>query len=549
MPLTSNVISKRGADAIVETFKLAGIKTIFTLSGNHIMPIFDALINSGIRLIHTRHEAAAVHMADAYARLTGEVGIALVTGGPGHANAISALYTAQMAESPVILISGHAPLSQLGKGAFQEMGQAELAKPITKASWLSNSIESLPFDFAKAVSISKSGRPGVVHLSIPIDLLEAQYPPDFKLPAEKDFHSTIEALPKDSIQKIAQALRSAKKPLILTGPQMQSKSGRLQLARLEKGLGIPVIGMESPRGILDPSLGSFAQVLAQSDRILFLGKKIDFTVKFGQSPSYLDNCQFLQIDPDLAEIKKAKIMLNQKLEFSCNAEVKPAIEALIEIGQINHAHADWCAIVHKAIEYRPTSWLTAEASEGFVHPAKAFAQIQAILDSHPDSVLVCDGGEIGQWAQACLHAPHRIINGVAGAIGAGIPFAAAASLVKERAPIVAVMGDGSFGFHCAEIDTAVRYHLPYLLIIGNDACWNAEHQIQLREYGNHRTIGCELLPTRYDEVAKGFGGHGESVHDLANLLPACHRALASQLPACINMMIPSLAAPNLNQTL
>jgi len=546
MSSTSHAISNCGADAIVETFKLAGVKTIFTLSGNHIMPIFDALIDSGIRLIHTRHEAAAVHMADAYARLTGEVGIALVTGGPGHANAISALYTAQMAESPVILISGHAPLSQLGKGAFQEMEQAELAKPIAKASWLSNTLESLPFDFAKAVRIAKSGRPGVVHLSIPIDLLEAQYPPAFKLPSEKDFLSTIEVLPKDIIQKIVQALTNAKKPLILTGPQMQSKSGRLQLARLEKGLGIPVIGMESPRGILDPSLGSFAQVLAQSDCVLFLGKKIDFTVKFGQSPTFLDTCQFLQIDPDLAEIKKAKIMLNQKLELSCNAEVKPVIEALIEIGQTNQAHADWCEIVHKAIEYRPASWLTATVSQGFVHPAKAFAQIQSVLDSHPDSVLICDGGEIGQWAQACLHAPHRIINGVAGAIGAGIPFATAASLVKDGAPIVAVMGDGSFGFHCSEIDTAVRYHLPYLLVIGNDACWNAEHQIQLRDYGKDRTMGCDLLPTRYDDVARGFGGYGESVNDLAELLPACQRALASQLPACINMMVPSLAAPNLN---
>jgi acetolactate synthase-1/2/3 large subunit len=544
---TSNPISKRGADAIVETFKLAGVKTIFTLSGNHIMPIFDALIDSGIRLIHTRHEAAAVHMADAYARLTGELGIALVTGGPGHANAISALYTAQMAESPVILISGHAPLSQLGKGAFQEMEQVELARPLTKVAWLSKTIEGLPFDFAKAVSIAKSGRPGVVHLSIPIDLLEAQYPPTFNLPTEKDFSSSAQALPKDIIQKILQALLGAKRPLILTGPQMQSKSGRLQLTHLEKALAIPVIGMESPRGILDPSLGSFAQVLAQSDCVLFLGKKIDFTVKFGQSPAFLDTCQFLQVDPDPVEIKKAKIMLDQKLVLTCSAEVKPVIEALIEMGQKNHVHEQWCALVREAIAYRPKSWLTASASQGFIHPAKAFAQIQTALDSHPDSVLICDGGEIGQWAQACLHAPHRIINGVAGAIGAGIPFAAAASLVKDGAPIVAVMGDGSFGFHCAEIDTAVRYHLPYLLVIGNDACWNAEHQIQIRDYGNDRAMGCDLLPTRYEEVVNGFGGHGESVNDLADLLPACQRALASQLPACINMMIPSLAAPNLNR--
>ena len=165
-----------GANALVAALKLAKVKTIFTLSGNHIMPIFDAILDSDIKLIHTRHEAAAVHMADAYARLTGEVGIALVTGGPGHANAVAALYTAQMAEAPVVLISGHAPLAQLGAGAFQEMAQADLASPLVKAALTSNSIEAIPFDLAKAISLAKSGRPGTVHLSLPSDLLEGPYP-------------------------------------------------------------------------------------------------------------------------------------------------------------------------------------------------------------------------------------------------------------------------------------------------------------------------------------------------------------------------------------
>ena len=176
-----------GANALVAALKLAKVKTIFTLSGNHIMPIFDALLDSEIKLIHTRHEAAAVHMADAYARLTGEVGIALVTGGPGHANAIAALYTAQMAESPVVLISGHAPLAQLGAGAFQEMAQADLATPLVKAALTSNSIEAIPFDLAKAIKLAKSGRPGTVHLSLPSDLLEGSYPNANNLPTEQLF--------------------------------------------------------------------------------------------------------------------------------------------------------------------------------------------------------------------------------------------------------------------------------------------------------------------------------------------------------------------------
>ena len=163
----------RGADALVRALALAGVKKIFTLSGNHIMPVFDAAFEAGIELIHTRHEAATVHMADAFARITGEVGIALVTGGPGHANAISALYTAQMAESPVVLLSGHAPLSQLGKGAFQEMRQAELAAPMCKASTTCMSADQIAADIARAISLARSGRPGPMHLSLPTDVLEA----------------------------------------------------------------------------------------------------------------------------------------------------------------------------------------------------------------------------------------------------------------------------------------------------------------------------------------------------------------------------------------
>ena len=163
----------RGADSLVRAMRRAGVRRIFALSGNHIMPLFDALYDSGIALTHVRHEAATVHMADAWNRLTGEVGIALVTGGPGHANAVGALYTAAMAEAALVLLSGHAPTNEWGKGSFQEMAQADIAAPLTKASWACVNVNELASDFAKAVRIARSGRPGPVHLSLPVDVLEA----------------------------------------------------------------------------------------------------------------------------------------------------------------------------------------------------------------------------------------------------------------------------------------------------------------------------------------------------------------------------------------
>ena len=324
-----NTKIKNGAHALVEAFETAGINKIFTLSGNHIMPVYDAIYGTKIDLIHTRHEGAAVHMADAWARLTGDVGIALVTGGPGHANAVSALYTAAMAESPVVLISGHAPIGQLGKGAFQEMKQADIAAPLTKASWVCQKVEDVASDLAKAIRIAKSGRPGPVHLSLPTDVLESPLPTNTDPLKAESFAAERSITKSADLDKFIAQLIKANKPLILTGPMMQSKNGRIKLKALEDALGIPVVGMESPRGIGDPSLGAFSEVLSQADCVLLLGKKVDFTLKFAQSPGFQKDCVFLQIDPDVDEIKRTKNAVGDRLLYSLESDIPSAIDALI----------------------------------------------------------------------------------------------------------------------------------------------------------------------------------------------------------------------------
>jgi len=537
-----------GADNFIKALELAGVSKIFTLSGNHIMPVYNAIFDSNIELIHTRHEAAAVHMADAWARLTGEVGIALVTGGPGHANAVSALYTASMAESPVVLISGHAPLNQLGKGAFQEMAQAAIAAPLTKASWTCQRGEDIASDIAKAIRIAKSGRPGPTHLSLPSDVLESAAPINMSLPSMKMFLAEQNQADLSEISKILSVLMAAKKPLILVGPMMLSKAGRKHLQLLEESLNIPVIGMESPRGIGDPSLGAFSEVLSSADCILLLGKKLDFTLKFGNTPGINQECTFLQIDPEEAEIERVKNAVGNRLKSAFICDTPATINALLSAKPLKHQDVDgWLQEVASAIAYRPAAWKELAPRDGRLHPAQIFLPLQELLDSHPDSILVSDGGEIGQWAQACLRAPNRILNGVAGSIGAGLPFVLAARVAKPNVPIIAVMGDGTFGFHSAEIDTAVRYGLDFVLLIGNDARWNAEYQIQLKDYGKDRTIGCELLPSSYEKVCQAFGGHGELVTNSDEMLPAVKRAIASKLPSCLNILIEGLAAPNIKR--
>jgi acetolactate synthase-1/2/3 large subunit len=191
---------------------------------------------------------------------------------------------------------------------------------------------------------------------------------------------------------------------------------------------------------------------------------------------------------------------------------------------------------------RPPAWQEIQLRN---HPVAVCREVQRLLET-PDAILVCDGGEFGQWAQACLSAPRRVINGPAGSIGSALPFAAAAQLAYPQARVVAMLGDGTFGFHMSEIDTAVRYGLGYLAVIGNDATWNAEYQIQLRAYGEARARGCELVPTRYGAVAAAMGAHGEDVASFGELGDALGRAAAALThgrPACVNVMIERVAAP------
>lgn len=487
-------MKSRGADVVARGLAAAGVRHVYALSGNHVMPLFDAALDAGLSLVHVRHEAAAVHMADAWARLTGDVGVALVTGGPGHANAVSALYTALEAESPVLLVSGHAALGELGKGAFQEMRQAELAAPLTKASWTAQSAHGLADDLGRALREARSGRPGPVHLSLPQDVLEAAV--DVEIPA--DF-SAGQSPPAPFPTQLIKASR----PLIIAGPAMMRNPA---LRALEEASGVPVIGMESPRGVNDPSLGRLSEVLAQADSVLLLGKRLDFTLKFGGA--FAPGCSLAHADA-LPQFPPKK------------------------------APGTWLDDVRAALAYRPPEW---KGIHGSLHPVAVCKAVQKLLDA-PDAVLVCDGGEFGQWAQACLSAPMRVINGPAGSIGAALPFAAAAKLAFPGAPVVAMLGDGTFGFHLSEIDTAVRYGLGYIAVIGNDACWNAEYQIALRSYGGDRAKNLDLLPTRYGAAAAALGGHGEDVTQAEQLAPALERAKKAGKPACVNVLIERQPAP------
>ncbi len=533
----------RGADIVIKTLERAGYTTIFTLSGNHIMSLFDAAIDSKLELSHVRHEAASVHMADAYGRLTGKPGIAWVTGGPGHANAVGALFTAQAQEAPMVLMSGHTETDQLGRGGFQELKQVEMAAPVTKASWMAVDTATVGMDVAKAIRIAASGRPGPVHLSLPSDVLDASVSADAVVwPGDSDFQEPPIALHDAAAQAILAMIGSAQRPLLAAGPQLANQSGRALLARIEAQLGIPTCIMESPRGFNDATLGAFAEVARRTDLIVLLGKAFDFTLRFG-GPPIDPACRFISIDPEGALVERAAKELGSRLVFGCIADTRPAAETLLRVGE-RRADTAWVTEARALMNDRPSAWAELKSkTEGKLHPAELFRALKPYVESDPDTILICDGGEFAQWGQAILRNDRRMINGVAGAIGSSLPIAGASRIVERNAPVFAVLGDGTFGFHMAEFETAVRLNLPFIAVVGTDCRWNAEYNLQVRDYGLNRTYGCELDPTRYDLVVAAVGGHGELVTQVADLPAAVERALASGKPACINVMIESIPSP------
>jgi acetolactate synthase-1/2/3 large subunit len=293
--------------------------------------------------------------------------------------------------------------------------------------------------------------------------------------------------------------------------------------------------MESPRGFNDPWLHLAAPLLKEADLVLLLGKKPDFTVRFAQESAFAPGCRVVQVDAAAAPARGGpEGVVADPAPFADQLAVAAKGRAW--------GHHAWGEEVRRARATVPAGWDAARRSDQTpIHPLRVCAALQPHVDR--GAILVVDGGEFGQWVQAGVEASPRLINGVAGAIGAAIPMAIAARLRHPDRPVIAALGDGTFGFHAFELDTAARHRLPVVVVIGNDARWNAEHQLQLQHYGADRTVGCELRPSRYDQMAAALGAHGEHVERAADLEPALGRALRAGIPAIVNVPITGPAAP------
>ena len=532
------------SSALIQTLANNGVEVIFSLSGNQIMPLYDACIDANIRIIHTRHEGAAVYMAEAYAQLSGKLGVALVTAGPGLLNAVSALYSAARSETPILLISGDAGLGMDGRGGFQELDQCTITAPITKYSARPENAAAILSDLDHCIATALGGTPGPTHLALAFDLLSQTTGLDA---VKKVNLPPANAMRQSDLETVITAIEAAKHPLIITGPQANRTRQPAANAALVAALGLPIICLESARGLSDSFYGDLTTALKSADLIIHLGKLADYSTGLHARGRITKGTPIISIltDDQTAPMPAHDDHPITLIRTGNIPASMTQLAAAITDQEITVCDADWPAAVTASITRR-LAW---QAGDQGRHPAALTTQLQfainqAATNPAASPILIADGGEFCQWVQAGCIAPRRMINGPSGAIGGGIAYAIGASIACPDAEIFLVMGDGTAGFYLGEIHTAVRTNANITAIIGNDYRWNAEVQIQIDTYGPDRVYGCDLdEKADYAAAAIGLGAQGQNVGPDDDLDAALRTASATQGPTVLNVLIDGQAAP------
>jgi len=523
-----------GGELVARSLAAQGVSTLYTLCGGHVMGIYDGCLNNAIKVIDFRHEQAAAHAADAHARLTRNVGVAVVTAGPGVTDAVTGVANAYEARSPLILIGGAAPLKTKGMGALQEMPQLAMFQDITKASFTITDTASIPARLHEAYHAALSGRPGPVFVEIPFDVLfNAVEPPEIP--------GRVTLVPQEpqagDVAALFELLRGASKPVLIAGTQVYWDAAHTALRELTEQTGIPVFTNGAGRGTLPmthPNCFKSARsaALREADVVILLGTPLDFRLKYGQD-GWNPSAKLIQVESDPRELHR-----NRRADVALTADARLVLEALAE-GLQGIRYDDWLTRV-QAIEAKKEAeqqqWTTLADSP--VNHFRFGAELNAFVDEN--TIVIGDGGDIvtacarvmdvtlpGQWMDP----------GPLGCLGVGVPFAIAVQHLYPDKRVLVINGDGAFGLNGFEFDTAVRFGLPIVSIVGNDAGWGNIRVIQQQMIGEDRAVATSLAPTRYDKVVEALGGYGEYVEQPEGIRPALERAFASGKPACVNVAL------------
>lgn len=527
-----------GGEIIARMVKQEGVEHLFTLSGGHVQNIYEGCLNNGIQVIDTRHEQSAGHAADGYSRITFKPGVCVVTAGPGVTDVVTAVANAYQASSPMVVIGGRSPMREFDMGSLQDIELQRVMEPITKWSQTVYETRRLPYYMGMAFREAMTGRYGPVFLQVPSDVLfsrvdedQVQWPRSYRTQGE------IMGDPQ-LIKAAAQAIKQAKKPMIMAGSGVFWHRAHKELAEFARAADVPVYTNAMGRGTLrqeNPNFFSLSRkpAFAQADVIVILGAPIDFRLKYGRQPAWNPEAQLIQIDIDPRDIGK-----NRDFGIGIEANIRQALLQLTaEIGKGDHA--EWMQYLRGLegmADAQREVFMNSDAMP--IHPLRLCKEIAEFVDD--DTIVVGDGGDIVALAASVLpvNNPGQWMDpGPFGTLGVGTGFCMAAAVAAPDKKVLMVNGDGTFGLNGFDFDTFVRFKMPIVSVIGNDRCW---HQIwvgQKAQYGAGRTPATMLGDNaRYDKVVEGLGGHGEFVEHPEQIKAAIARAFDSGKPACVNVL-------------
>lgn len=528
------------AEAVARFLVAQGVQRVYGLCGGHIQPIWDELVRQGLSIVDTRHEGAAVYMAQADAELTGRLGVALVTAGPGFTNTLTAMANAAVGGGAVLVLSGRPPRPQEGMGALQEFPQATMARQLCRhAEEVSHQRRVLPA-LATAVwtALGGDGPLGPAYVDFPTDLLREPLV-DAAYDARWLTRRGPSALRPDpsSVAAAAALLTRSRRTVVVAG-RVRHVPPKL-LSRFLRETDAVFVAQSEARALL-PAVGSAAvpgakgQAFSEADLVVTLGCRLNFQLGYGSPAVLSPTAGLIRVGRSQDELVD-----NRPADVELQGDVAASLAAMMTLG-VSPRDPDrgWRNYL-RTMSTERAERLKAElggapaGSDGRMHPYRLLEAVAELVN--PDDVVVADGGDILSFARVALPPASYLDSGAFGCLGVGVPFAIGAALAGGGKPVVCVTGDGALGFHAMELDTASRTGAPILVVVANNAAWNIERADQLSNW-NGRIAGTELPGCRYDKLAKAVGVHGIRVDEAQDLRHALHDAL-EHLPALVDVAV------------
>jgi acetolactate synthase-1/2/3 large subunit len=524
-----------GGHLVARALKQQGVRCVFTLCGGHVAPIYDGCLQEAIDIIDTRHEQAAAHAADAWARLTRGAGVAIVTAGPGVTDAVTGVANALKARAPLVVLGGAAELKVFGRGALQEMSQVELMRPVTKWAMTATDPRRLGEYVAMAFRAALSAPMGPVFLELPFDVLLAQVadpePPPGPAPRPR--------APGDpaAVADAAARLARARRPVVFAGSQLWWDDGAAALRALVERAHVPTLTNGMARGALGPAhpqafSAARKAALERADLVVLAGVPLDFRLDYGRGIA--KEAAIVQIERDEGDFGR-----NRRVDVAVAGDAASVLAQLAAALPAGVDHGAWTRELR--LEETRRRERQAEWERDDRQPMNHYRFGRAVAEAvDDDTIVIGDGGDIVAVTAKVVEprAPGRWLDpGPLGCLGIGAPFALAAKKLFPRKKVLVVSGDGSFGLNGFDFESCVRFGLPVTVVVGNDASWGQIRGPQLMIFGPERAPATRLAPTRYDRVVEAFGGRGLHVEDPRALAPAIREALAGEAVTCINVPI------------